>query len=122
MSTLQKIIVCGLAALFILILMCGWGYFAYHGKTDVGVFIAQIGTLITIAVGLITAFAGHQAARPGQGQSGSPLIASGSVAMGNLAAPLSANVQPVVTVNVPEGVVAADVAKSVASAMTATQQ
>ena len=38
MSTLQKIIVCALAALFILILMCGWGYFAYHGKTDVGVF------------------------------------------------------------------------------------
>lgn len=65
MTVKQKIIVCGLAALFILILMTGWGCFAYHGKTDVPAFIGQLGTLITVAVGLITAFAGHQAAQKG---------------------------------------------------------
>jgi hypothetical protein len=100
MNTRQKIIVCALAALFILILMCGWGYFAYHGKTDVGVFIAQIGTLITIAVGLITAFAGHQAGRAGQG--GSTLLAAGSATLGEFVPPSPPAVpsSPALTVSV----------------------
>lgn len=112
MSTLQKIIVCGLAALFILIMMLGWGYFAYNGKTDVAAFIGQVTALITVAGGLITAFAGHQAGRAGQG--GSTLLAAGSATLGEFIPPVAG--QTSAPVSTPAAPAAPAVQVSIASA------
>lgn len=65
MSIRLKIIVAALAAVFVLLLMILWAVFVYNGRTAIDPFINQIGALITIAVGLIAAFFGHQSAAGG---------------------------------------------------------
>jgi len=62
MTVRLKIIVATLAALFVLLLMILWSAFVFLGRTPIDPFINQIGALITIAVGLVSAFFGHQAA------------------------------------------------------------
>ncbi len=69
MTVWQKIIVGAIAAVFILILMIAWGWFAYNGKTDVPAFIGELGLLVTVTVGLVSAWFGYHsgagAALPG---------------------------------------------------------
>jgi hypothetical protein len=62
MTVKLKIIVGAIGALVVLLLMLLWAFFAWFGKTPIDPLINQIGSLITIVVGLIAAFFGHQAA------------------------------------------------------------
>lgn len=62
MSTnVLKLIAGAAAALFILILIGILSVFAFYGKTSLEPVVAEIGVLITTALGLITALAGHMA-------------------------------------------------------------
>jgi hypothetical protein len=62
MTVKQKILVGAIGALVVLLLMLLWATFAWSGKTPIDPLINQIGALITIVVGLIAAFFGHQSA------------------------------------------------------------
>ncbi|MFM0155709.1 hypothetical protein [Paraburkholderia sediminicola] len=63
MSTnVLKLIAGAAAALFILILIGILSVFAFYGKTNLEPVVYEIGVLITTALGLITALAGHVAA------------------------------------------------------------
>ncbi len=63
MSTnVLKLIAGAAAALFILILIGILSVFAFYGKTSIDPVVYEIGVLITTALGLITALAGHVAA------------------------------------------------------------
>lgn len=59
MTVWQKIIVGAIAAVFILLLMLAWGWFAYHGKTDIPAFIGELGLLVTVTIGLVSAWFGY---------------------------------------------------------------
>jgi hypothetical protein len=63
MSTnVLKLIAGAAAAIFILILIGILSVFAFYGKTTIEPVVYEIGVLITTALGLITALAGHVAA------------------------------------------------------------
>jgi|GEM_PF-3793761 len=62
MTVKQKILVGAIGAFVVLLLMLLWAIFAWSGKTPIDPLINQIGALITIVVGLIAAFFGHQSA------------------------------------------------------------
>ncbi|NIF80126.1 hypothetical protein F3J20_22490 [Paraburkholderia sp. Cy-641] len=62
MTVRQKIVVGAIGAAIVLLLMLLWAFFAWFGKTPIDPLINQIGALITIVVGLIAAFFGHQSA------------------------------------------------------------
>jgi hypothetical protein len=63
MSTnILKLIAGAAAAIFILILIGILSVFAFYGKTTIEPVVYEIGVLITTALGLITALAGHVAA------------------------------------------------------------
>ncbi|WP_322105839.1 hypothetical protein [Paraburkholderia sp. J41] len=61
MSVKSKIFVAALAALFVVLLLILWGVFVFLGRTPIDPLINQITALITIVVGLVSAFFGHQA-------------------------------------------------------------
>lgn len=65
MSVKLKIIIGAIAAVVVLLLMLLWAFFAFEGKAPMDPFINEISALITIVVGLVAAFFGHQAASPG---------------------------------------------------------
>lgn len=62
MNVKQKIIIGAIAAVVVMLLLLLWAFFAYEGKTPIDPFIYQLASLITIVVGLVSAFFGHQAA------------------------------------------------------------
>lgn len=62
MSVKLKIIIGAIAAVVVLLLMLLWAFFAFEGRAPMDPFIGEIGNLITITVGLVAAFFGHQAA------------------------------------------------------------
>jgi hypothetical protein len=63
MSTnVLKLIAGAAAAIFILILIGILSVFAFYGKTTIEPVVYEIGVLITTALGLVTALAGHVAA------------------------------------------------------------
>jgi hypothetical protein len=89
MSIKQKIAVyLGLIFLLIVVLAI-WGYFAYHGKADLGSYISQLGGLVTIIVAAISALGGFHS-----GQTGSSLLAAGTAFLSDVAAPALPSVDP----------------------------
>lgn len=88
MSIRVKIIVAALAAFFVLLLMLLWSAFVFLGRTPIDPFINQIGALITITVGLIAAFFGHQSASALAGAA--PVALAAEAALTAAAAPVLA--------------------------------
>ncbi len=60
-SNSQKLVAYVALAFVAACLLAVWGLFAYHGRTDIAPFIAQIGSLLTIVVAAITALGGYHA-------------------------------------------------------------
>ena len=72
-SNALKLIATGAAAaIFILILIGILSVFAFYGKTSLEPVVYEIGILITTALGLITALAGHVAGSSGNAPPQSP--------------------------------------------------
>lgn len=87
MSIKQKIaIYLGLLVMLALILLL-WAAFAYKGKTDVGAFIMELGSLITIIVAAISAVGGFHSGQAGQGEA--TLLAPGTAMLGEYVPPAS---------------------------------
>lgn len=62
MTVKLRIIIGAIAAFVVMLLLLLWAFFAYQGKTPIDPFIYQLASLITIVVGLVSAFFGHQSA------------------------------------------------------------
>jgi hypothetical protein len=67
-----KLIAGSAAAIFILILIGILSVFAFYGKTSLEPVVYEIGILITTALGLVTALAGHVAGSAGKAPAASP--------------------------------------------------
>lgn len=63
-----KLVAGAAAAVFILILIGVLSVFAFYGKTSIEPVVYEIGVLITTALGLVTALAGHVAASSAKNQ------------------------------------------------------
>jgi hypothetical protein len=69
-----KLIAGSAAAIFILILIGILSIFAFYGKTSLEPVVYEIGVLITTALGLVTALAGHVAGSAGKAPPAPPAL------------------------------------------------
>lgn len=65
MTVKLRIIIGAIAAFVVMLLLLLWAFFACRGITPIEPLIYQIASLITIVVGLVSAFFGHQSRAPG---------------------------------------------------------
>jgi hypothetical protein len=61
-STILKMVAYCMIGVACAVILSAWGYFAFHGKTDVAPFIAQLGGMITILVAVGGTIGGFHAA------------------------------------------------------------
>jgi len=61
MTVKEKLTACAIAAMFLIFIVAVYGYLVVSGKAPIEPFLALLGTLATVVIGLVSGLAGHAA-------------------------------------------------------------